>query len=155
MFRDGAARVLVFRLGDERFAVSLASVEELVDVPAMHALPDAPPHVLGVATIRGALVTVYDPRPALNIGGAPAPGALLLFTRDDRRVALAVDDVQDALTVEEPDVRAAPGVDAADGVLLGVVRRGGVGRAELVALLDARALLDAVTMVSEGGGERT
>lgn len=146
MFRDGAARVLVFRLGDERFAVPLASVEELVDAPAMHRIPDAPPQVLGVATIRGMLVTVYDPRAALNIAGASAAAAVLLFARDDRHVALAVDDVHDVLTIAEDEVREAPAIGASDGMLLGVVRRGG----ELVALLDIRALLDAVTMISEG-----
>ncbi len=151
MFRDGAARLLVFRLGRERFAVELASVEEVMDLPAMHPVPDAPPSVLGIAAIRGALVTIYDPRSLLNVGGR-ADGVLLLFARDERRAGFAVDDVQDAITVEARELLAVPGNQSSDGMLAGVVRRG----AELIAVLNADALL-AVAAVSvltgEGPGE--
>jgi purine-binding chemotaxis protein CheW len=146
MFRDGVARLLVFRLGAERFALDLAAVDEVIEVPAAQRLPDAPPNVLGLASIRGVLVPVYDPRPTLHVGDR-LDGAALLFLRDDRRVALAVDDVFDPIVVDESELRAAPGMDASDGVLLGVVRRDD----GLVAVLDADALLDAATMATEGG----
>jgi chemotaxis signal transduction protein len=68
-----------------------------------------------------------------------------LFERDGRRIGLAIDDVYDAITVEETDLRSVPGSEAADGVLVGVVRRG----TDLVAVLDAKALLDRVTMEGE------
>lgn len=140
MFRDGIARLLVFRVGSERFAVELASVDEVVDAPAIQRLPDSDSRVLGVAMVRDALVTVYDPRPILNVHGS-ADGAALVFLRDDRRLALAIDDVFDAIVVEESDVRPAPGAGAADGVLIGVVRRG----SDLIAVLDAESLLIAAT----------
>ena len=34
MFRDGAARLLVFRVGSERFAVELSAVAEVIATPA-------------------------------------------------------------------------------------------------------------------------
>jgi purine-binding chemotaxis protein CheW len=148
MFRDGSARLLVFRVGPERFAVSLESVDEVIDAPAVQRVPDSPSAVLGVYALRGALVTVYDPRPLLNVDAALG-GAALLFRRDGRRVALAIDDVFDAITVDEGELRPAPGATAADGILLGVLRRG----TDLVAVLDANALLDAACVV--GQGERT
>jgi purine-binding chemotaxis protein CheW len=145
VFRDGVGKLLVFRLGAERFAVDLASVDEVVDVPVTQRLPDASSNVLGLASIRGELVRVYDPRPILRVGGA-LDGALLLFVRDDRRIALAIDDVFDAMTISEAEVQAAPGADASDGVLVGVVRRGGA----LIAVLDVEALLDVATTVTDG-----
>ena len=146
MFRDGVGKLLVFRLGAERFAVDLASVDEVVDAPVTQRLPDAPPNVLGLASIRGELVRVYDPRPILHVGGA-LDGVVLLFARDDRRrIALAIDDVFDAITVEEAEVQAAPGTDASDGVLVGVIRRNGA----LIAVLDVDALLDVATTVTDG-----
>jgi chemotaxis signal transduction protein len=148
MFRDGSARLLVFRVGSERFAVELAAVDEVIDAPSVQPIPDAPQTVLGVATVRGELVTLYDPRPILRVAG-PLDGAALLFARGDRRVALAIDDVYDAITVEETDVLSVPGggADASDGVLVGLVRRDG----QLIALLDADALL---TAAAAGDGER-
>jgi len=140
MFRDGAARLLVFRIGNERFGLDLRSVDEVIDAPAVQPIPDAPATILGIATIRGELITLYDPRPLLRVQGS-LDGAALLFERDDRRVGVAIDDVYDAVVVEEADILKAPGggADASDGILIGLVRRAG----ELIGVLDANALLNA------------
>lgn len=145
MFRDGVARLLVFRLGAERFALTLSAVDEAIELPALQRVPDSPAAILGVASLRGSLVTVYDPRALLNISAA-LDGAALVFRHDGRCVALAVDDVYDAITVEEHEVRPAPGVGSGDGILIGVIRRD----EELIAVLDVTALLDAAIAVSEG-----
>jgi purine-binding chemotaxis protein CheW len=149
MFRDGIARFLVFRIGAERFGVELPAVDEVIDTPSIQAIPDAPATVLGVATIRGELITVYDPRPLLRVEGT-LDGAALLFVRDERRVGVAIDDVYDAIKIEDGDLLKAPsgGADASDGILVGLVRRAG----ELIGILDANALLDAAIA---GDGERT
>jgi chemotaxis signal transduction protein len=140
MFRDGVERLLVFRVGGERFGLDLRSVDEVIDAPAVQSIPDASRTVLGVATIRGELITLYDPRPLLRVEGR-LDGAALLFMRDDRRVGLAIDDVYDAVAIDEAEFLKAPrgGADASDGILVGLVRRGG----ELIGILDANALLDA------------
>jgi chemotaxis signal transduction protein len=140
MFRDGVERLLVFRVGGERFGLDLRSVDEVIDAPVVQSIPDASRTVLGVATIRGELITLYDPRPLLRVEGR-LDGAALLFVRDDRRVGLAIDDVYDAVAIDEAEFLKAPGggADALDGILVGLVRRDG----ELIGILDANALLDA------------
>lgn len=145
MFRDGIARLLVFHLGAERFAVALEAVDEVIDAPDVQPLPDASPDIRGIATLHGGLVTVYDPRGLLNTG-AGVDGAALLFRRDGRRVALAVDDVSDVLLVNDDELLGVPGGNGSDTLLVGVIRRGD----ELIAVLNANALLDAVTVVGQG-----
>jgi purine-binding chemotaxis protein CheW len=154
MFRDGEARVLVFRVGPERFAVSLLAVDEVIEAPEVQRMPDAPLQVRGVATLRGQLLSIYDP---LALLGAPSssadrpasPGATLVFTRagETHRMGLAVDDVYDAITISESEMRGVPGSDGSDGALLGLVRRG----SELIGVLDVNALLDNAVAVSPGG----
>src|SRR5215208_415590 len=77
VFRDGPERLLVFGVGAERFGIALATVDEVVDAPQTRELPDSPPSVLGITTVRGVLVTIYDPRPLLNVDGAVNDAALL------------------------------------------------------------------------------
>jgi purine-binding chemotaxis protein CheW len=148
MFRDGHARLLVFRVGGERFAVPLSSVDEVIDTQLVQRVPDAAATVLGVVSVRGALLTVYDPRPLLLVEGR-VDGAMLLFVRGDRRVALAIDDVFDPVVIAEEELLPTPGGKAADALLMGVVRRG----TDLIAVLDSDALLDAAMEVPQG--ERT
>ncbi|MEP6493045.1 MAG: chemotaxis protein CheW [bacterium] len=137
-------RCVVFRVGAERFAVPMSDVDEVIEAPAVQRLPDAGATKLGIANVRGTFVTVYDPRSILCVEGG-VTGAVLLFVRDDRRVGLAIDDVFDPLTIEQHELRPAPGADASDGVLIGVVLRG----SDLIAVLDTQALLDATTAVTE------
>ncbi len=146
---DGNSRLLVFRLGAELFGVELETVREVVDAPPVRPVPDARPGVMGVAALRDGLVPILDPRGPLNVGGPACAspggrrgaGAALLFDLEGRRVGLAVDDVVDVTTLEHGTLRRAPGVEAADGILRGVLRR----NTDLIAVLDAPALLTALT----------
>jgi purine-binding chemotaxis protein CheW len=140
MSRDDPPRVLVFRMGHERFGIPLSDVHEVLDAQPIQRVPDASDGVLGVTSIRGALTTVYDIRSLLSVGG-DADGALLIFDRGDRRIALAIDDVFDATLVEPGDLLPVPRRATSDGLLTGMLRRG----SELVAVLDTNALIMAAT----------
>lgn len=139
---DDGERMVVFRLGDERFALSLGAVDEVIELPTVQRVPDSPSTVLGIATLRGELVSVYDPRGWLK-AGTGAYGAVLLFSRNGRRIGIAVDDVYDPTTVFSHELRNAPGVDTSDGILAGVVRRG----TDLIGVLDAGALVRAALAI--------
>jgi chemotaxis signal transduction protein len=152
MFRDGPERLLVFRVGTERFGVVLSAVREVVDSPTVNRVPDAAPSLLGVAMVRGELVPLYDARVLLDVGQAGGtPAAALLFWVDDRRIALAIDDVFDPVRVEEHELRPMPGAGAADAMIRGLVRRAG----DLIAVLDEGALLDSMLAAAGVGGKET
>jgi purine-binding chemotaxis protein CheW len=147
MFRDGPERVLVFRVGAERFGVALSAVREVLDWPAVSRVPDAAPSLLGVAMVRGELIPLFDARVILDVGPAGGtPGAALLFSIEDRRVALAIDDVFDPVLVEEQELRPMPGAGAADAIIRGLVRRGG----ELIAVLEDAELVDTMLAAASG-----
>jgi purine-binding chemotaxis protein CheW len=142
MSRDEQTRLLVFRVGAERFAMALDAVHEVIDPPPVQRVPDAPPTVVGVAALRGTYVTIHDARALLGISG-PEPASVLLLAEGDRRVGLAVSDVEDAMSIEPSELRPVPGV--ADAMLAGLVRRG----AELTVVLNAHALLVTVASTME------
>ena len=136
--RSGHADVLMFRVGDEHFAVDLGAVEEAIDVAHVHHVPEMPAAMLGVIPVRGSLTSLYSPRAAL---GLPAAGgrSALVFRRGRARVALSIDDVDDVVTLDLATLRDAPDPAAGADLVLGVTRH----RSGLVALLDADALLGA------------
>jgi purine-binding chemotaxis protein CheW len=72
--RDEPTRdFLSFRLGDEEYAVSIEEVREIVKVPPITEVPRAPEHILGVITLRGEVIPVFDVRGRLGLP-AVAPG---------------------------------------------------------------------------------
>jgi purine-binding chemotaxis protein CheW len=137
--RAGLADLLMFRIGDELFAADLASVEEAVTLPEIHHLPEMPVAMLGAFNLRGRLTPVYSPSHVIGVPLRGRAQAALLVHAGERRLGLAVDDVEDVFQVDLATVREAPGTDDADGILLGVAHHG----SELVAIVDAEALVAA------------
>jgi purine-binding chemotaxis protein CheW len=136
--RMGVAHLLIFRVGRELFGVELITVEEALDMPMLHRLPEMPESMLGVFTLRGALVSVFAPHASLGVA-CQMPTTVVVFCGGDRRIALATDDVDDVMMVDLRAVREAPGARAADAALLGIVHR----QSDLIALIDTETLIDA------------
>jgi purine-binding chemotaxis protein CheW len=136
--RVGLAELLMFRVGSERFAVELLCVEEAIDLVEPHHVPEMPPAMLGVITVRDTLTPVFTPDEALGVA-AVSKGAALIFRSTRGRFALAIDDVDDVMTLDLAQLRDAPGIEGSDSLVLGVARNGG----GIVALVDAEALIAA------------
>src|SRR3954470_7053075 len=75
--RRGLAQLLVFRVAGELFGVELVTAEEALDMPRLHRLPEMPATMLGVFTLRGALVSVFAPHVMLGIACRQAATAVV------------------------------------------------------------------------------
>ncbi len=135
---EEARAFLVFRVGRELFALLLDRVEEAIDVESVQRLPEMSETMLGVIAYRAGLVPLYGPSRPLGAVLDAAPRAALILAMPDGRSALAVDDVDDVLTLGREAVRRSP-VELGDGVLVGIARRG----TDLIGVLDADALVAA------------
>ena len=51
---------LTFRLGSERFAISIQSIREIIEFPGLTTIPLTPAFLAGVINLRGAVVPVID-----------------------------------------------------------------------------------------------
>ena len=134
--RSGRAELLMFHVGGERFAVELILVDEVIDLPVIHHVPEMPPAMLGVVTVRGSLTPVYSPQHALGLP-LVLREALLIFRRGAQRVGILIDDVDDALPVDMSELADKPGGEEGNTVLLGVIRLAN----SLVGIIDADALI--------------
>ena len=137
---EGTADLLVFRVGGELFAASLAAVEEALELPQLSAIPEMSRSMLGVVTLRGRMLPAYSPARPLGVVLEREDAAALVLRAGERRIALAVDDVDDVFALDLATLQPAPAVGSdRDALLVGVARRG----TDLVAVLDAEALVTA------------
>jgi len=144
--------LLVFRVGRERFAMSVEAVEGVSEMPAITPLPVMTPDQLGVCDLRGALVPVYSPANALNVGlGAPTVGIIAWAGQTDaaagRRVVIAVDEAAGVTALHDRGWGDIGGTPWTEGFVLGVSASG----AELTTLLHAGEFLVACTANPDGG----
>lgn len=147
--------VLAFVIADEVYALPLASIREILKMPALTEVPRAPQDVLGIISVRGRITTVLDLRRRLKMPESP-PTKLtrVLLVNDGREtLGLLVDRVLSVyrLRPEEIELAASMGADSADYVQgigrpkAGRTGRGHAGHAaivvDLLILLDPEPLL--------------
>lgn len=141
-------RACLFTLDAETFAVDVRRVREVVVFDAVTPVPLAPPHVVGVANLRGEVVPLVDARPRLGLPPRPAGRVLraLVLGTDGGPVGLVIDDVVGLDAFDE----VTPLADGARG-RSGPWARGLLRRGERAATwLDADTLVAALRPAPEG-----
>jgi len=123
---ETSRQVLEFRLGEERYCVSIDYVTEIVDVGEVTAVPNAPRHVEGVMDLRGRTTSIVDPKTVFGLDGAVTPERIIVYdpqaVGDGGAAGWLVDGVDQVVTVDPADVDDSPAAD--DGAVRGVVKRG-------------------------------
>lgn len=98
----------VFRAGRERFCLSVLDVEEVVEWPPVTRMPLAPPFLMGIFNLRGAIVPVIDIAFTEGRRADLPPKHCVVASlrgdgeRDDLRLGIAADEVIGTYTTSEP-----------------------------------------------------
>lgn len=134
-------QVVGFRVGDETFGVPISHVREIIRVPQITALPNAPEYVEGVINLRGKIISVIDLRKRFGEAN-PQPGRknrILVVELHNHVVGLIVNSASEVLKLPpseiEPPSRVFPDGDLE--CVTGVGKMGG----RLVILVDLAKLL--------------
>lgn len=120
---DQATQLLVFLLDRQRYALHLAAVERVVRAVEVTPLPRAPRIVCGVIDLHGRIIPVIDVRRRFGLPAREIDfnDRFVIARTPGRRVALAVDAVDDVVDHPEGQVQAAeeilPHLAYVEGVL--------------------------------------
>ena len=134
--------IVGFRVGRETYGVPITALHEIVRVPEITAVPDAPDYVEGVINLRGKIVSVLDLRKRLG-EAAIAPSKrnrILVVEHRGRLCGLIVDSASDVLKIPVADIDPSP-TDFVEGGLNCVT---GLGKYQgrLIVLLDIAKVLE-------------
>lgn len=131
-------RVLIARVGTERFGFPIGAIRELLDAPAVLPAAMAPRGLAGHLDVEGRPVPLLEPEAVLGVargsGAQAQAGVALLLSA--LPAALWLDDAEDLWEVEDTELRPAPVGADARGAIGGLVQRG----RDVVALVDVDAL---------------
>lgn len=102
---------VTFSLGSESFGVGLEHIEEIVELPQVTKVPDAPDYVLGVICVRDQVLPLLDFTRLLRVEGAnrDATRAIaLLLSFGSTRLGMVVDGIQEVIRIREADILPTP-----------------------------------------------
>ena len=134
-------QVVVLQLNNESYAVEISGVKEIVRLPDITRLPNAPDYVEGVIDFRGQVTAVINlhRRFGLPVSEVTRETRLIVLTLGDTQFGVTVDGVSETLTIPEE------AVDPIDNIALDIDAEyvTGVARLDekLVILLDYQKVI--------------
>lgn len=142
--------IVGFQVGRETYGVPITSLHEIVRVPEITAVPDAPEYMEGVINLRGKIVSVIDLRKRLGERkiSSSRRNRILVVEHKGRLSGLIVDSASEVLKIPAADVETSP--TSFDEGRSNCVTGLGKYKGRLIVLLDMTRLLDLGTTPKAG-----
>jgi purine-binding chemotaxis protein CheW len=111
---QGSRELIAFRIGDQEFCVNIMSVREIRGWTPATPMPHAPPYVMGIINLRGAVLPIVDLSARLGMQEAePSARHVIIVAQVKSRIAgLLVEAVSDILTITEENIQPVPEISS-------------------------------------------
>ena len=139
---QNVGQYLAFLLDDEEYALDIRQISEIIKAREFTEIPRSPEFVLGIISLRGVVVPVFDLRCRLNLGVAEITenSRIVVCQSGEVTVGLLVDNINQVVNLVEDEIEPPP------GVLSGLDREMifGIGRYQdrMIILLQLNHVLD-------------
>lgn len=150
--------LVVFRLGDEEFAIELCNVREINRVSEMIKVPNAPSYIVGLCSLRGELLPIIDSHKRFNVhkGDYNENSRIIVMEISGRRVGIITDKVSEVLSVDKSFINEPPRniKNIIDGCINGIISTDSGKR--LIMNVDVQSLVsfNEIDSISEKAGIR-
>ncbi len=111
---QGSRELIAFRIGDQEFCVNIMSVREIRGWTQATPMPHAPPYVMGVINLRGAVLPIVDMSARLGMKQAEptARHVIIVAQVKSKVVGLLVEAVSDILTITDDNIQPVPEISS-------------------------------------------
>ncbi len=131
-----------FRVGTEKYAINLMEIKEIIRLREITEVPRAPVFVLGIISLRGIILPVFDLSARLGFATSTPSGKkrIIIVRMMDQCYGLLVDEVFQVVRLEQQSVEIPPAVleGTKREFISGIVRQGD----RLLILIDLEKILD-------------
>lgn len=99
-------QIVVFRLGEEDFAVETSKVQNISNIRNVVRVPKAEPHIKGLINLRGNIISLIDINLLLDIKNSEcSDGSMIIIDIENEEIAISVDKVKEVLDVDEKEIQ--------------------------------------------------
>jgi purine-binding chemotaxis protein CheW len=106
-------QLVSFRIGGEEFGVDILMVQEIIRLPNITPIPNAPSFILGMINLRGKIIPVIDLRQRLRINGGGRSendrrSRILIVEMFTHVTGFIVDSVSEVMKVADAEIEPTP-----------------------------------------------
>ena len=98
-------QIVVFKLGDEHFAVETDKVQSINDIMSITKVPKAPSYIKGLINLRGSIKSLVDLNLLLNVDHGNEQNNIIILTVQDEEIGISVDEVEEVLDIDEKNIQ--------------------------------------------------
>ncbi len=103
-------QVLVFSVDKEEYAAEITELEEIIKLPEITPLPNAPEYVEGIFNLRGRIIVAINLEKRLNLvrESGITPRHIIVLSADGTGYGIIVDEVAEVLRVPAANIQQSP-----------------------------------------------
>jgi len=136
---------LLFNLGDEVYGLEIEALQEIVENPVLHYVPQASGVLRGAINFHGRILAVIDLPDLLGIANAPRDHRRVVLSPVYKSLVLTVSGIQRIVTLDLTDLQPPPENSA------GLAIRSQIGLEEtMINMLDTDAILKKLEKIYAG-----
>jgi purine-binding chemotaxis protein CheW len=138
---------LAFHLADEEYALDITQISEIIKVREFTDIPRTPEFVLGIISLRGVVVPIFDLSQRLNLGvsESTATSRIVVCQQDDAIVGFLVDSINQVVSLPDKELEPPPGV--LSGLDRDMISAVGRYQGRMIILLNLRSVLEVETLI--------
>ena len=135
-------QLLTFSLGDEEYALDLEHIREIIKPREITDIPRVPAFILGIVSLRGVVIPVFDLSCRLRLEGAETTLAsrIVVCQEGERLAGLLVDSISQV--VHLPTRKIEPPPNMLSGIDRDMVEGVGRHQGRMMILLNLRSVMD-------------
>lgn len=105
-------QMLTFSLGAEEYALDIEKIREIIKPREITDIPRVPPFVLGIVSLRGIIIPIFDLKQRLKLGSAEnsAESRIVVCQHEERIVGLLVDRITQVVRLQNQSIEPPPNV---------------------------------------------
>ena len=94
-------QIVVFKLGNEHFAVETEKVQSINDSMGITTVPKAPNYIKGLINLRGNIKSLVDINLLLKVNSNREQNNIIILDVKDEEIGISVDEVCEVLDIDE------------------------------------------------------
>lgn len=92
---------VIFKLGEEHFAVETDKILSINDMMNITVVPKAPSYIKGLINLRGSIKSLIDINLLLNIKSDKKQNNIIILKLDEEEIGITVDEVEEVIDIDE------------------------------------------------------
>lgn len=103
---------VIFRLGDEKYAVDISNVSGISDFGEITKVPNAPYFIQGIINLRGDIIPIVNLKKRFNIAEkeSDAETRIIIHKIADKDIGFIVDEASQVVKIDDTEIEVAPDI---------------------------------------------